>query len=64
MLDDFPMTVVVEEDDSMTISWDPSHPKTSIFNTWSEQDFIDAIMIRCREVLKEHSEEVLEEHGE
>jgi hypothetical protein len=56
MPDDFPMTVVVEEDDSMTISWDPNHPATSAFNTWSEQDFIDAIMARCKEVLAEHGE--------
>lgn len=56
MLDDFPMTVVVEDDDSMTISWDPNHPVTSVFNTWTEQDFTDAIMARCREVLQEHGE--------
>ena len=56
MIDDFPLTVVVEEDDSMTISWDPDHPATSVFNTWSEQDFLDAITTRCKEVLAEHGE--------
>jgi hypothetical protein len=56
MPDDFPMTVVVEEDDSMTISWDPDHPATSVFNTWSEEDFINAIAARCKEVLAEHGE--------
>jgi len=56
MTEDFPMTVVFEEDDSITIDWDPDHPVTSVFNTWSEEDFLEAIITRCKEVLKEHGE--------
>lgn len=42
-----------QEDGSFTISWDPDDPVESVFNTWTEQDFIDMIMQRCREVLGE-----------
>ena len=56
MPDDFPVTVVIEQDNSMTISWDPDHPVTSLFNTWSEGDSLDAILTRCKEVLGEHGE--------
>lgn len=31
------------EDGSFTISWDENDPKESIFNTWTEEDFIRAI---------------------
>jgi hypothetical protein len=43
------------EDGSFTISWDPNDAVESIFNTWTEQDFIDAIMKRCNEVMKDDS---------
>ena len=39
------------EDGSLTISWDENDPKESLLNTWSEQDFIDCIMDKCKEVL-------------
>jgi len=42
-----------EENGSFTISWDENDPVESILNTWTEQDFIDAIMERCKEVLGE-----------
>ena len=29
---------------SFDISWDENDPQESILNTWTEQDFIDAIM--------------------
>lgn len=32
------------EDKSFTITWDPDDPLESVFNTWTEQDFINAIM--------------------
>ena len=43
----------VEEngDGSFQISWDENDPVESIRNTWTEQDFIDAIMNHCDEVL-------------
>jgi len=42
------------EDGSFTISWDPDDPVESIFNTWTEQDFIDAIMSQCKGVIEEN----------
>lgn len=55
------MTIKVEEneDGSLEISWDPNDPVESIFNTWTEEQFIDAIMQRANEVL-EQNEEVLD----
>ena len=32
-----------ETDGSLTISWDENDPIESQLNTWTEQDFIDAI---------------------
>ena len=32
-----------EQDGSFTISWDENSPTESIFNTWTEEDFLDAI---------------------
>ena len=32
------------EDGSFDISWDENDPVESVLNTWTEQDFIDAIM--------------------
>jgi hypothetical protein len=38
---------IQEDDGSLTITWDQNDPVESILNTWTEQDFIDAIMERC-----------------
>ena len=40
------------EDGTLTITWDPNDPLESILNTWTEQDFIDAIKIKCQDSLK------------
>jgi len=48
------MIEVKETEDGFTISWDPDDPLESIFNTWTEQDFIDAIMKQCEEVIAAH----------
>jgi hypothetical protein len=39
------MTIEVthNEDNTFTISWDENSPEESIFNTWTEEDFIQAI---------------------
>jgi hypothetical protein len=42
-----------ENDGSFTISWDENDPIESILNTWTEEDFIDCIRKRCKEVLGE-----------
>jgi hypothetical protein len=49
----FPMTVTEEEDGSMTIEWDESHPVTSYFNNFTEEDFINMIIDACKDVLGE-----------
>ena len=33
--------VTQESDNQFTISWDENDPYESIFNDWTEQDFID-----------------------
>jgi len=35
--------VTENEDKTFTISWDETSPTESIFNTWTEADFINAI---------------------
>jgi hypothetical protein len=35
--------VTENEDGSLTISWDENSPEESIFNDWTEEDFINAI---------------------
>lgn len=37
------MDVYENDDGSMTIDWDPLDEFESKFNTWTNQDFIDAI---------------------
>lgn len=37
------MDVYENDDGSMTIDWDPLDEFESQFNTWTNQDFIDAI---------------------
>jgi hypothetical protein len=31
------------QDNSFEISWDEKDPQESVFNTWTERDFLDAI---------------------
>jgi hypothetical protein len=45
--------VTENEDNSFTITWDSTDPLESIMNTWTEQDFIDAIIKRCNETLQQ-----------
>jgi len=35
--------VTENEDKTFTISWDETSPTESIFNDWTEEDFINAI---------------------
>jgi hypothetical protein len=37
------ITVTEEQDGSITIDWDPNDPKESTLNSWSEEDFVNAI---------------------
>lgn len=45
-----------EQDGSFTISWDENDPYESMLNTWTEQDFIDAIKEHCNRVLGRYEE--------
>jgi hypothetical protein len=40
-----------EDDGSLTITWDDTDPVESVLNTWTKQDFIDAIMKRANQEL-------------
>lgn len=51
---DFPMSVVCEDDGTITIEWDKDHPVTSILNGWTEQDFINSINEAANQVISEH----------
>lgn len=42
------------EDGSFTITWNPNDPVESVLNTWTEENFIEAIAKQCKEVLKEN----------
>ncbi len=44
------------EDGSFDISWDENDPQESILNTWTEQDFVDCIMDRCKQSKKDKLE--------
>ena len=39
-----------KEDGSFDISWDKNHPVESALNTWTEEDFIEAIMKHLNKV--------------
>ena len=49
------MKVTEEQDGSFTIDWDPNDPVESVFNTWTEEDFIQCIKDHAREVLGEET---------
>lgn len=47
----FPLWVTEEEDGSLTVNWDPDHKITSVFNDWTEQDFIDLLTRKAQEII-------------
>lgn len=51
MNNDLPMNVTECPDGTLLIEWDENHPVTSVFNTWTEQDFLDMLNEACKEVL-------------
>lgn len=52
MSDDFPFCATEEEDGSMTLRWDKEHPMTSIFNSWTEQDFINMLIAAATDTME------------
>lgn len=49
------MTVTFEEDDTMKIEWDETHPVTSVLNDWTEQDFLNCFLEAAERVLVENN---------
>lgn len=49
------MKVTEEQDGSFTIYWDSNDPVESVFNTWTEEDFIQCIKDSAREILGEET---------
>lgn len=60
-MSDLPLSVTEEEDGSFTIEWDENHPVTSVFNSWTEDDFINAIRSACNKVLGDDELDRIEE---
>ena len=44
------INVIEETDGSLTITWDENDPIESQLNNWTEDDFIQCIMDRCKEL--------------
>lgn len=55
---DFPMRVTEEEDGIFVIEWDETHPVTSLFNGWTEEDFTTMLMNACERMLVKYDEEI------
>lgn len=45
--------VTQREDGTFDISWDSNDPAERLLDTWTEQDFIDLIVVKCPETLGE-----------
>lgn len=60
------INVTQEDDNTFTISWDENDPGESIFNTFTEQDFIDLLMYYSKKELDkiENGSSTEEEYGE
>ena len=57
------MKVIEESDGSFTVDWDPNDPVESVFNDWTEEDFIQCIEDHAREVLGEETyQEIISSH--
>ena len=48
---DFPLWCVQEGDGSWTIYWDDEHPVTRVFNGWTGEMFLEAMLASATEVL-------------
>lgn len=45
-----------EEDGSFTITWDENDPVESVFNTWTKEDFENAISAYITKLMEEENE--------
>ena len=61
------MTISVDWPDnsnSFTIHWDENDPHESVFNTWTEQDFLDYFTHYARDIINELGPDSSEEWSE
>jgi len=59
------ITATVNDDETITFNWDENDPVDSVLNTWTEQDFLNAILNYCKEVIGEEAyNKIIEEHQE
>jgi len=59
------ITAIVNDDETITFNWHENDPVDSVFNTWTEQDFMDAILDYSKEVMgEEEYSKIIEEHKE
>jgi len=47
------ITATINDDETITFEWDENHPVESMLNTWTEQDFMNAILNYCKETIGE-----------
>jgi hypothetical protein len=45
-----------QTDVGFEITWDPDDPTESVFNTWTEEDFIRVIIEEANRVIEEHNQ--------
>ena len=43
----------IKDDETIIFDWDENDPADSVLNTWTEQDFMDAILKYCKETIGE-----------
>lgn len=48
----FPFWVVEEDNGSLTFHWDEDHPVTSVFNSWTGDDFIRMLVDNANEIIE------------
>lgn len=55
-MENLPLTVIENNDGSLTFEWDNEHPITSQLNTWTKDDFLNAIQMGVEELKMEKEE--------
>lgn len=60
------MTISVDwhDDDSFTISWDENDPAESVFNSWTEEDFLGYFTRYARDTILAYEPDSSEEWSE
>jgi hypothetical protein len=53
---EFPFSATEEADGSLAFEWDEWHPVTSVFNDWSEDDFINMLSDACSDILRQNED--------